>query len=182
MFNLKKIINYILVLTFFFSVSAKEMKSDNMIGPDKNWEFISDQVMGGVSFGKKNFLKEDNYYYLRMTGFVSLENNGGFIQTRLKIKRNNKENKGIIIKARGNQQEYKIHIRTKLTLLPWQYYGLSFKANEDWEYTKLSFNLFERSGMLLPKKINSKHITSIAIVAFGKEYKVRLDVSEIKFY
>ena len=82
-----------------------------------------------------------------MTGFVSLENNGGFIQTRLKIKKNNNDTKGLLIKARGNQQEYKIHIRTKLTLLPWQYYAIPFKANEDWEYTKLSFNLFKRSGI-----------------------------------
>ena len=178
----KKIINFILVTTFFFSVNAKEMKLDNMIDPDKNWEFVSDQVMGGVSFGKKIFLKEEDAYYLRMTGFVSLENNGGFIQTRLKIKKNNNDIKGLLIKARGNQQEYKIHIRTKLTMLPWQYYTIPFKANEDWEYTKLSFNLFKRSGILLPKNINSKHITSIAVVAFGKEYKVRLDVSEIRFY
>ena len=54
----KKIINFILVTTFFFSLNAKEMKLDNMIDPDKNWEFVSDQVMGGVSFGKKIFLKK----------------------------------------------------------------------------------------------------------------------------
>ena len=41
---------------------------------------------------------------------------------------------------------------------------------------------FKGSGSLLPKRINSQHIKSIAIVAYGREHSVRLDVSEIKFY
>ena len=48
----------------------------------KRWEFITDQVMGGVSFGKKQLLEEKNFSFIRITGFVSLENNGGFIQAR----------------------------------------------------------------------------------------------------
>ena len=49
---------------------------------ESNWEFISDQVMGGISSGSFNILKEKNISFLRMTGKVSLENNGGFIQVR----------------------------------------------------------------------------------------------------
>ena len=47
---------------------------------------------------------------------------------------------------------------------------------------KLDLTKFSRSGALLPKKINSKHIISIAIVAFGKKHRVNLDISEIAFY
>ena len=53
--------------------------------PQEKWEFISDQVMGGVSDGKVEYFKEDDKSYARMTGIVSLENNGGFIQIRKKI-------------------------------------------------------------------------------------------------
>ncbi len=38
---------------------------------------------------------------------------------------------------------------------------------------------FKRSGILLPRKINPKNIKSLALVAFGREYKVKLDVSDI---
>ena len=49
---------------------------------ESKWEFISDQVMGGISSGSFNILKEKNVRFLRMKGNVSLENNGGFIQVR----------------------------------------------------------------------------------------------------
>ena len=71
---------------FFFStyVFSKEMifEDFNKNSKESNWEFITDQVMGGVSSGSFNILKETNRSFLRMTGKVSLENNGGFIQVR----------------------------------------------------------------------------------------------------
>ena len=41
------------------------------------WCFVTDKVMGGVSEGSLEFIKEDNTYFYRMTGELSLENNGG---------------------------------------------------------------------------------------------------------
>ena len=38
---------------------------------ESKWEFISDQVMGGVSSGSFNILKEKNISFLRMKGKVS---------------------------------------------------------------------------------------------------------------
>jgi hypothetical protein len=47
---------------------------------DTPWEFVSDTVMGGVSSGR--ILKEtiSGRKATRLTGNVSLENNGGFVQ------------------------------------------------------------------------------------------------------
>ena len=53
--------------------------------PTRDWEFITDQVMGGVSSGKLEYLSETGSYFARMTGTVSFENNGGFIQLRRKV-------------------------------------------------------------------------------------------------
>ena len=101
-------------------------------GNQENWEFISDQVMGGVSFGSYEILNEGSLSFLKLTGFVSLENNGGFIQVRKKIKGlKNMNFKGIKINTRGNDKEYFIHIRTKFTLLPWQYYQGKFSVISD---------------------------------------------------
>ena len=46
----------------------------------KDWEYISDNVMGGVSEGKAEILDQDNNYFLRLSGNVSTKNNGGLIQ------------------------------------------------------------------------------------------------------
>ena len=48
--------------------------------PARRWRFFSDQVMGGVSSGALHFDHDDIRNWARMTGMVSTENNGGFIQ------------------------------------------------------------------------------------------------------
>ena len=63
-----------------------------------------------------------------------------------------------------------------------QYYQAKYFVTDDWQDIKLDLKSFERSGVLLPKSINPKYITSFALVALGKKYRVKLDVSEINFY
>ena len=110
-------------------------------------------------------------------------NNGGFIQVRKKIKNIQDMNlNGIKINSRGNNKEYFIHIRTKFTLLPWQYYQGKFSVNSKWQEIKINLSEFKRSGVLLPQYIKPQHILSVALVAFGKKHRVNLEVSEIAFY
>ena len=90
--------------------------------------------------------------------------------------------KGIKINSRGNDKEYFIHIRTKFTLLPWQYYQGKFSVNSKWQEIKINLSEFKRSGVLLPQYIKPQHILSVALVAFGKKHRVSLEVSEIAFY
>ena len=82
---INKVNTFIIIILNIFtsSVKADEILIDNFINKNqKNWEFISDQVMGGVSFGDYKIISEENVSFIRLTGFVSLENNGGFIQVR----------------------------------------------------------------------------------------------------
>ena len=80
--------------------------------PGDRWQFFTDQVMGGKSNGKLEFFSEENNYFARMTGDVSIKNNGGFIQFRADILKKLDNNfKGIKLKVRGNNQNYFIHIR-----------------------------------------------------------------------
>ena len=48
--------------------------------------------------------------------------------------------KGIKINSRGNDKEYFIHIRTKFTLLPWQYYQGKFSVNSKWQEIKINLS------------------------------------------
>ena len=151
--------------------------------PELNWKFISDSVMGGVSEGKIEFLKDQNSYFARMTGFVSLENDGGFIQFRKKVRDiNNDFVNGISVNAKGNNKKYFVHIRTTGTILPWQYYQAPFAVDEKWKIIKIPYSAFKRSGIMLSKVIDPNNITSIAIVAYGYEHKVMGDVESIFFY
>ena len=148
----------------------------------KNWQFISDQVMGGVSSGKVEFFSDNNNFYARLTGNVSTKNKGGFIQIRRKLEKSSlKGTKFIEITAKGNNQNYFIHLRTSGTLLPWQYYQISFKVVNDFKIFKLPINEFKRSSVFLSKQINPKNITSIGVVAFGRDHLADIYIKEINF-
>ena len=154
---------------------------DNFKNPEK-WLFITDQVMGGVSSGKVEFININNNLYARMIGNVSTKNNGGFIQVRRKLEKLNLDgSKFIEIIAKGNNQNYFIHLRTSGTFLPWQYYQISFKVINNFKTFKLPINEFKRSSVFLSKNINPKNITSIGIVAFGRDHYADIYIKEINF-
>ena len=179
-----KIITIFFIFIFSYNnVNAKDLMFENFDNQKKvQWKFITDQVMGGVSTGRYEFKEENKIKFLRMTGKVSLENNGGFIQVRRKvIKDKFMPFKIIFLNARGNNLDYYVHLRTTFTVLPWQYYQAKFNVSKNWKTFKLNLTDFKRSGVLLPNKINTNHIKSIALVAFGKEHEVELDVSNIGF-
>ena len=177
-----KIFKFIFLLLIISSEArGKTIFKDNFENPEK-WQFISDQVMGGFSSGKVEFISINNNLHARMTGNVSTKNKGGFIQVRRKLEKFNLEgSKFIEIIAKGNNQNYFIHLRSSGTFLPWQYYQISFKVLNNFKKFKLPINEFKRSSFLLSKNINTKNITSIGIVAFGRNHTADIYIKEINF-
>ncbi len=151
----------------------------------KEWVFFTDRVMGGRSSGSLSIKEESGIKFYRMTGDVSTENNGGFIQFRTNLNRNSlidKNFEGISLMVRGNNEDYNIHIRTGSTFLPWQYYSVTFFADENWTQIRLPFNTFERSNFYQAKTFKDSDIRTLGIVAYGKDYFADLDISLIEFY
>jgi len=164
-------------------VMGENMLIDNFSKkPQNNWQFFTDQVMGGISDGNASIISDNNEKYVRLEGSVSTANNGGFIQIRTDINAAQKDAKGIIIKAKGNGENYYIHLRTGGTILPWQYYQISFPTSENWSEIKLPFAKFERSSSWISKKVTADKIRTIGIVAYGKNHNAKLDVSYLSFY
>ena len=164
------------------SQSNAEIVFTDKFNHKNEWNFISDQVMGGISTGTYNYKKINDDNVIKITGNVSTKNNGGFIQIRRKLNNINLTNaKTVQVIAKGNNEKYFIHLRTTFTILPWQYYQYSFTVKKDFKNFILTISNFKKSGLLLPDKINPKNIKSIGIVAFGKDYKAELTVKEINF-
>ena len=53
---------------------------------ENEWTYIADNVMGGISDGGVEFNLFDSDVYALLSGNVSTENNGGFIQIRRELK------------------------------------------------------------------------------------------------
>ena len=172
---------------FIFSsryVFAEQIMIDDFSdNAQSEWTFVSDQVMGGVSTGRISFKVMSDQSYVEMSGNVSTKNNGGFIQFRRKILDFDLQGKtGIFLTVRGNGQRYFIHLRNKWTMLPWQYYQAGFDVTEAWKEIRLPLASFRSSSNWLPKLVNGKSLSSIGIVAFGRDHTAQIDLKEIGFY
>ena len=62
-----------------------QLKNPKLTNQSQQWNFVTDQVMGGLSTGKFIVEKVDGLICYKMTGNVSTKNNGGFIQIRAKL-------------------------------------------------------------------------------------------------
>ena len=147
-----------------------------------NWVFFSDQVMGGKSQGKAEFLSNENAKFVRLQGNVTTANNGGFIQIRTTLYNLEKELEGLLLKVRGNGQRYYVFVRTSGTIMPWQYYKADFPSEKNWAEVKLKFKDFVRSSSWLAKTIRPESIKSIGIVAFGRDHNALIDVADLQFF
>ncbi len=151
--------------------------------PETRWRFFTDDVMGGVSTGRVEFVEEDGDAYAHMTGSVSTENNGGFIQIRRELSAPPPEGTvGIRLIVRGNGQQYFVHLRTDGTVLPWQYYQAGFTVTQKWSEVRMQFSDFKASGWLMREKPRPESLTSIGVVAFGRDHEAEIDVLEVGFY
>ena len=155
--------------------------ADSMV----RWSYVSDQVMGGVSEGSAKMVtdRDNGDSYAHMVGSVSTANNGGFIQLRTSLSAGvDKNAAGVYIKARGNGQKYYIHLRTRGTMLPWQYYQGTFDVSDQWQVIRLPLDAFKASGSWIRKSALPKSIRSIGIVAYGRNHQADIQISEIGFY
>jgi len=186
---LKKIIFLILFLLCQSNTLSNDMILDQLKNPkttnqSQKWNFITDQVMGGLSTGKFVVDKVDGVACYRMTGDVSTKNNGGFIQIRTKLSPeiSSKDYDGVYVKVYGNEKNYNLHLRTGLTLAPWQYYSYTFVTTKNWSEIRAPFKQFKKSNFYQPKSILGQSIKSVGLVAGFDDFKSDICLSEIGFY
>jgi hypothetical protein len=118
-----------------------------------------------------------------MTGSVSTANNGGFIQMRLDLPEGAAEGaSGVRLVVRGNSQRYFVHLRTRGTRLPWQYYQAGSRWAQTGAEIRLPFDAFSPSGAMLARVPEAARLTSLGVVAYGREHEARIDVAEVGFY
>jgi hypothetical protein len=158
--------------------------------PDKDididsWRFVKDQVMGGKSDGSM-ILKEStnqNFDYISAKGNVSTDG-GGFLMFRKEIDADNLNDfSKIKFKARGNNEKYFIHIKTKGSIFPWVRYLSEFDVTEEWQDFEIEFDEFIRYSNKNPKKrnLNPKKIKLIGVEASGRDFEMDIDVASMSF-
>jgi hypothetical protein len=165
------------------ALGAQKTIEDFKMKPEARWRFFTDTVMGGVSTGGMAFMEENGRSFARMTGTVSTANNGGFIQIRRELADPPPEGTtGVRLVVRGNDQTYFVHLRTSGTILPWQYYQAAFDVTRRWREVRLPFSAFKASDGMLSSVPTAGSLTSVAIVAFGRDHDANIDIRELGYY
>lgn len=145
--------------------------------PEAGWSYLGDSVMGGVSTGAMRVSEERGRPVLGLSGQVSTENRGGFIQMRLSLPRPLPASaQGIALTARGNGASYFVHLRSSATRLPWQFFQAGFLPGRDWTDHRLTWDAFAPKGQIFGRKLRPETVTSIGIAAYGRDYTADLSL------
>jgi hypothetical protein len=150
-----------------------------------SWSLVTDRVMGGVSDARCSFGNDKCFNYIQMIGNVSLENNGGFVQVALPLSAESQPfdataYSGFRFWAKGNGEEYYIHLKNDATRSHRQYYSAKFVAPKNWKQVKLPFEKFKPNA--LDDKLAVDSLTRMAIVGAKRAYKADIKIGPIEFY
>lgn len=144
------------------------------------WQLVSDQVMGGVSAGQLSTVNTPDGPVYRLTGKVSLDNNGGFIQMAADINPPPTDATGLMLDISGNGEEYNLHLRTSDLDRPWQSYRASFIAGIERQEIRLPFVAFQPHRTEAP--FSPANVRRIGIVAIGREFDADVRVYGVAWY
>jgi len=149
-----------------------------------SWRLVTDGVMGGCSRGRLAPALIADQPCLRLTGEVSLENHGGFIQAALDLAgtaaADASSYAGLLIDVCGNGDSYSLHLRTEDAWQPWQSYRVSFQAAGQWRTIRLPFADF--SPHRIDKSLNLARLKRLGLVAIGRAFTADLSVAGIRLY
>jgi hypothetical protein len=149
-----------------------------------HWRAISDTVMGGISSAYLTPEEACGRACLRLTGEVSLANNGGFVQASLDL-----SNKGLLdaskfsgieVDVLGNNETYNLHLRTEDTKIVWQSYRASFNAMQNWQTIRLPFDTFIPHRIGVP--MDASRLRRLGVVAIGKTMQADICIGRLALY
>jgi hypothetical protein len=148
------------------------------------WQAITDTVMGGESTGSLVPAVIEGRACLRLTGEVSLANNGGFVQASLDLNRPGLLDagayEGIEIEIFGNAETYNLHLRTDDTRIVWQSYRAGFQAEPKWQVIRLPFSGFNPHRT--DSAFDKTRLRRLGVVAIGREMQADLAIARLSLY
>lgn len=152
---------------------------------DLEWEFVADTVMGGMSTGKVEAQNIAGRDAVRLTGQVSLENNGGFIQMAADLRADGSavdasDWTGITLDLIGDRADYEFRLRTDQLQRPWQSFRKAFRSPVEWTTIRFPFADFESHKTEV--MFDPARLRRIGILAIGEEMNADIAVANAAFY
>jgi hypothetical protein len=150
-----------------------------------SWEYVADDVMGGVSVGGMTEERFHGRDAVVLRGDVSLENNGGFIQIATDFRPSGQvmdvsQWRGIEFDVWGNGRAYDIRLRTDQLQRPWQSFRAEFETKEQWQTVQIPFTDF--FAHRIEAELDQTRLRRVAILAIGREFRAEVCISDLRFF
>ncbi len=153
--------------------------------PGAGWRGFSDRVMGGISNATLNSSTVAGKNCIRLTGNVTRESNGGFIQMAMYFGRSYDEldgsaYSGIELLVYGNNEEYNLHVRTSDCGWYDESYRMTFFAEPRWQRIRVPWEMIKPNGIKTP--LNSARLQRIALLGWMREFQADIALAEVSLY
>ncbi len=160
-------------------------RDDGVSARGARWRRFTDGVMGGRSLADSGVEVVDGRRALRLTGEVSLANNGGFIQVALPLTEGDgpldaASWRGFRLLVRGAGDGYYLHARTTACRLPWQHYAAPLPEGEGWTEVEVPFEAF--APVSLGRALDPARLTSIGLVAAKRAFAADVALARLELY
>lgn len=159
-----------------------DFESPGISAMGTQWQGFTDRVMGGRSTIQAGYRETEDGTVLSMRGEVSLENNGGFVQVRLPFAADGALDasgySGVAVEARGEPGYYYVHLRTRQSRAPWQYYAAELPVSGDWQRIVIPFASF--GGESIRRELDTSALVSIAVAGANHEFTADIDVRRVE--
>jgi hypothetical protein len=149
------------------------------------WQAFSDRVMGGVSDMEARREIVAGKAALRLTGTVTRDHGGGFIQLALNFAPDGgpfdaRAFGGIELLVHGNGEQYNAHIRTGDVTWYEQSYRARFQAEPRWSRLRLPWAAFEPHRLSVP--LDRGALVRIGLLGWMREFEADLAIGEIALF
>lgn len=154
---------------------------EEYVMPGASWRGFTDRVMGGVSDADFNRDELDGRRCVRMTGNVTRDNGGGFVQMALYLDHADLSRySGIELLVYGNDEDYNTHIRTSDCGWHDQSYRATFHAKPRWQTVRLPWDAFEANGV--KAELNTAEVERIGLLGWMRDFSADLAIGEVALY
>lgn len=161
-------------------IQAKEA----MMELSPKWEYVADTVMGGVSRGQAVETTVQGRAAIHLTGDVSLDNNGGFVQVAFDLADGETFDastwRGIKLDVFGNGEAYDLRLRTDQITRPWQSFRADFTAPDTWTTIQMPFA--DLQAHRTEATFDPARLRRIGILAIGREMRADIAIAGVRLY
>ena len=153
--------------------------------PGAAWRGFSDRVMGGISNAELDSSRIGGKNCIRLSGNVTRESNGGFIQMAMYFGRSydqldGGDYKGIEMLVYGNNEDYNLHVRTSDCGWYDESYRMTFFAEPKWQRVRIPWESFQANSVSVP--LDSSKLQRIAILGWMREFEADISLAELSLY